>query len=133
MKSYLLDSDILIDFFRRKKEAVHLIGELAMDRADIVISVLSITELRAGWDNDQAEEYLPELYRLARVEQVTDQIAEKAGEIRKGYSRQGKIIHTIDAIIGSTAILHGHWLVTRNTKDYPMTELKIHQGLSSSQ
>lgn len=126
MRTYLLDSDVLIDLFNRKSKTVELISELVAERAGIAISVVSITEVRAGWDDDQASQYLPKLYDLVNITPVTAEIAEKAGGYRKMYSKKGKVIHTIDAIIATTAIINNYWLITRNLKDYPMPEIKIY-------
>lgn len=127
MIKYLLDSDILIDLFNRKQETAVLIDQLVSERATIAVSVLSVTEVRAGWDDEQAALYLPELYDLAAIEPVTRDIAEQAGKYRKVYSKKGKVLHSVDAIIGTTAIANDYCLVTRNLKDYPMPELSLFQ------
>lgn len=127
MIKYLLDSDVLIDLFNGKGETATLIDKLVAERTIIAVSVLSVTEVRAGWDDEQASLYLPELYDLATIEPVTQEIAEQAGRYRKVYSKKGKALHSIDAIIGTTAIVNDYWLVTRNLKDFPMPELHLYQ------
>ena len=126
MKTYLLDSDVLIDFFKRKSEAVTLVEKLGRE-GELVLSILSVAELRSGWTDQQAGVYLPHLYNLARVVPITAvDIAEWAGEYRERYRKQGVTLATIDALIAATAICFSYCLVTRNIKDYPLPELELY-------
>lgn len=126
MKTYLVDSDVLIDFFKKKPEAVELIEDLT-SLGDTAISAISVAELRAGWDKEEASIYLPRLYNIFVVIPVTYDIAEKAGEIRERYSRKGNKLPTIDTLIAATAIIHKYCLVSRNTKHYRMSELDLYK------
>lgn len=125
MKTYLIDSDILIDFFKRKSEAVALLETLAQSN-ELTISTLSIAELRTGWTEEEANIYLPKLYAIASVQPVTQEIAEIAGSLRQRYGKKGITIPTIDCLIAATAIIHKSCLITRNKKDYPLSELNIY-------
>ena len=125
MKTYLIDSDVLIDFFKRKQEAVALLEELG-GMGQLALSALSVAELRSGWTEQDAGIYLPRLYDLALVVPVSDKVAEQAGAYREIYRRKGIVLPTIDALIAATAILHSHCLVTRNRKDYPLPELDMY-------
>ena len=125
MKTYLIDSDVLIDFFKRRDEAVVLVEELGKI-GDIAISALSVAELWSGWTEKDAAIYLPQLYNIALVIPVSDEIAEQAGAYRETYKRKGIVLPTIDALIAATAILYSYCLVTRNRKDYPLPELDLY-------
>jgi len=125
MTNYLLDSDILMDFFKKKKDLVRLVSEL-MGKGTIATSILSVTEVRAGWTLDQARFFLPRFYRLVKIEDINLDIAELAGKYRNEYKSKGIAIPTIDTLIASTAILNGYQLVTRNKKDFPMPEIKFY-------
>ena len=131
MKTYFVDSDVLIDFFKRKVEAVKLIEELN-NLGNTVISVISVAELRAGWSKRDALIYLPHLYNIFEVIQITQNIAEKAGEIREQYSKKGSKLPTIDTLIAATAIVYNYCLVTRNIKHYPMPEIDLYQDIYKS-
>ena len=48
MKTYLVDTDVLIDFFKRRAEAVQVMTQLGQTGRSS-ISVVSVTELLAGW------------------------------------------------------------------------------------
>ena len=127
MSTYLIDSDVLIDYFKRRKEAVELINKLGSS-GELAISVLSVTELRAGWEIDLAEKHIPDLYAIFQRVVVTQEIAEIAGEYRKEYGKRGITLPTIDVLIASTAILNNYVLVTRNIKHYPLPELSLYKN-----
>lgn len=119
MKRFLLDSDILVDFFKKKQEVIGLVSELFKD-GELKASILSVTELRAGWSEKQAEFFLPRFYQLFIIEGITLKIAEMAGRFRQEYKLKGINLPVIDTLIAATAIIDSCQLVTRNKKDYPM-------------
>jgi hypothetical protein len=119
-----MDSDVLMDFFKKRKEAISLVTKL-LTEGKIAASILSVTELRAGWTTDQARFFLPRFYRLVKVEDINPEIAELAGKYRNEYKSKDITIPTIDTLIASTAILNDYQLVTRNKKDFPMPEIKF--------
>lgn len=61
--TYLLDSDILIDFFKHHGQAKQLVQRLSNEGV-LAFSTISITELRSGWTQEQARQLLPQLYAL---------------------------------------------------------------------
>src|SRR3712207_2351899 len=95
--TYLLDTDILIDFFKVKEPATALIRQfLTTDK--MVISSLTVAELRAGWTSEQAQRHIPQLSTLFTVEDVTKDIAEQAGAWRQAYKPKGITVPAIDAL-----------------------------------
>lgn len=126
MTKYLLDSDILMDFFKKKEYAVDSLDKLLIQGTP-VISILSITELRSGWTKEQAEQLLPKLYDLVKVLNLNKKIVELAGKYRQEYKNtKGVLLPVVDTLIASTAILEKCQLVTRNKKDFPMKEIKFY-------
>jgi tRNA(fMet)-specific endonuclease VapC len=124
--TYLIDTDVLVDFFKHKDPAKTLIARLSK-HALLALSTLTITELRSGWTKEQADWLLPRLYALCAVVPVTKEIAEQAGIWRQEYKSRGQQLGTPDTIIAATAYLHDYSLVTNNAKDYPMPELKLYK------
>ena len=57
---------------------------------------------------------------------ITRPIAERAGLLRRDWSAQGKTLALADLLIASVALTHGLILITDNTKDFPMKELRLH-------
>jgi predicted nucleic acid-binding protein len=121
--TYLIDTDVMVDFFKHKDPAKGLIAHLSKQDT-LALSALTITELRSGWTKEQANWLLPRLYALCTVMPVTKEIAEHAGKWRQEYKSKGQSLGTPDTVIAATACLHDYALVTNNAKDYPMPELK---------
>jgi tRNA(fMet)-specific endonuclease VapC len=124
--TYLINTDVLINFFKHKDPAKTLIADLS-EQATLAISTLTITELRSGWTKEQADFLLPRLYALCSVVPVTKEIAEQAGVWRQEYKSRGLSLGTPDTVIAATAYLNDYSLVTNNAKDYPMQELKLYK------
>src|SRR5213080_558518 len=103
--TYLIDTDVLIDFFKHKDSAKSLIARLS-NHATLALSTLTITELRSGWTKDQANWLLPRLYALCSVVPVTKEIAEQAGIWRQEYKSKGHNLGTPYTVIAATAYLH---------------------------
>ena len=100
---------------------------MALDgTGELAASVLSITELRSGWAVGATEFFLPRLYKLMLIWEITREIAELAGKFRQEYKSKGILLPVIDVLIASTAIVSGSELVTRNKKDFPMPEIKFY-------
>ena len=125
MKTYLIDSDTFIDFFKRKPSAVSLLETLG-NSDELAISVLSIAELKAGWTEEEANVYLPKLYAITTIIDVTQDIGELGGSLRQRYEKKGTTLFTIDSLIAATVIINKFCLVTGNKKKYPLSELEIY-------
>ena len=127
MKTYLIETDILIDLFNKRVEADELIFELSKS-GRLVASAVTIAELRAGWDDEQASYYLPKLYAIVEVISLTKEIAEYAGKLRNIYGKKGQVLPTVDTLIASTCIINDYTLVTRNIRHYPMKEITLYKN-----
>jgi predicted nucleic acid-binding protein len=123
--TYLLDTDVLVDFFKHKQSATELIATLQKN-SPLAISALTLAELRTGWTAKQADFFTPRLLALCEVVPVTVEIALRAGQWRGHYRRQGITLGTVDTIIAATAFCAGYTLVTNNRKDFPMPELTFY-------
>lgn len=125
MTQFLLDTDILVDFFKKRLYAQHLLTNLK-EKGDLFISVLTVSELRAGWTEEEASYFLPKLYVLAKRASITDEIAERAGAMRQVYKSRGVSLPTIDTLIAATSIIGNYQLVTNNKKHYPFSEIRLY-------
>ncbi len=112
----LLDTDILVDYLRRRAEAVHFLRGLS-DRA--VISAVTVAELYAGVREGREREGLETFISHSIVVPVDVQIAERGGLIARQY-RASHGTGFADAIIAATAEIERATLVTLNTKHFPM-------------
>lgn len=126
MKIFLLDSDILMDFFKKKSFAEKLIAELS-NKGKLGTSILVVSELCSGWDETQTRFFIPLLYDLVDTYFINKEIAQVAGRFRFEFKKKGINLPVIDTLIAATSIVNNLQLVTRNIKDYPMKELKIYK------
>jgi predicted nucleic acid-binding protein len=130
--TYLVDSDVLIEFFNKTNPGEAVVKEMLGSGHNVAISVLSVTEICAGWLDKERTTYLPILYELFNIEPITSEVAELAGTLRHDYmEKHNRKLKTIDTLIAATAIHNNYRLATKNVKDYPMPELKLRLGLSN--
>lgn len=112
----LLDTNILIDYFREKPSAVLFVEGLNRKPS---VSVCTVMELMAGARNQQEEGQIESLPRSASIIPVTLDIARIAGQHVKHY-RRSHGLDDLDALIAATAVHHGLKLATINVKHFPM-------------
>ena len=131
MTKYLIDTDILIDYFNEKEPSTSFVQKL-IDGVSVFISIISVAEIRAGWNDQQAQKYIPMLYTLFPVEPITVDEAELAGKFKKDYSEKGITLGLDDMLIAATAIQSNYTFVTRNVSHFPMPEIDLYEDLQSS-
>ena len=112
----LLDTDVLVDFFRGRSKAVAFINAHS-DR--IILSAVVVAELFAGAKGSAEEGSLEEFVSLFRVVTVNVEIA-KAGGLYKSKFGKSHGVGLADAILAATAEAENAELKTLNTKHYPM-------------
>ena len=112
----LLDTDVLVDFFRGQSKAVAFINAHS-DR--IILSAVVVAELFAGAKGSAEEGSLEEFVSLFRVVPVNVAIA-KAGGLYKSKFGKSHGVGLADAILAATAEAENAELKTLNTKHYPM-------------
>lgn len=122
MTTYLLDSDVIINYFAKNQEAVAVIEKISQLEAPAV-SVLTVVEVQIGVKDAQVAKVNKFFDALKKIP-VTESCAKLATEFIRNFGKKGKILHLIDACIAATAINNDLTLVTSNKKDYPMKELR---------
>lgn len=113
LQKILVDTDILIDFLRKKDES-RLLLEKASRSADLYLSVVTVAELLAGMRPSE-EKATEELIGGFSVLTVTERIARRAGALRRRY----KNVLLPDCLIAATSLEEDCLLLTGNRKDYP--------------
>lgn len=120
---YLLDSNILIDYFRGFKPVVDFINQLVeSDNISIAISGITELEIHAGksMDKPDVRQKVIELITQMKIFSVSRNILQQSGQLCRMINMQ-----PVDAIIAITAIKNNHVLVTRNLKHFQgIDELK---------
>jgi predicted nucleic acid-binding protein len=64
------------------------------------------------------------LGRLRYVE-TTREAAVRAGRYQAAFEKQGRTIHTADALVAGTARAYGAIVLTDNVRDFPMRDIKV--------
>lgn len=120
---YLLDTNICIHLFAGQANVVNKIEAIGV--SSCCLSEVTIAELMYGVENGSASRRAENWKNLESLYTMfTDRIL-LIGQSFPEYARQkttlrraGNMIGEFDLLIGSTAIVHGLTLITRNTKDF---------------
>ena len=112
----LLDTDVLIDFFRGYSKAVALVKKY---NARIILSSIVVSELFAGVKGDIEEATLQNFVSLFRVVPIDTEIGKAGGLYKRDYG-QSHGVGLADAILAATVKAENAELKTLNTKHYPM-------------
>ena len=141
----LLDTDILIDALRGNEKARNFLQSLPDDPPHCC-SAITVAELHSGMRETEREK-TTELIESLLALPVTKEIAEMAGKFRRERRNTGADIGTKgtgkaagrqaaqkpesfdleldDCLIAATAVAEGLELATKNTRHYPMPEVRI--------
>ena len=120
---YLLDTDAVIDYFKGFPSSVELIQQLFQQGETLCTCAVVVAEVYAGLnptERSRGEELLGSLRFFA----TSPGAARQAGLWRFGFARQGLQLATTDCLIAAIAYERDATLVTGNTDDYPMPELR---------
>jgi predicted nucleic acid-binding protein len=112
----LLDTDVLVDFFRGHSKAVSFVNTHS---ARIVLSSIVVAELYAGVKGDAEQAVLENFCSLFRVVPVSAGIAKAGGLYKRDYGKSHGV-GLADAILAAAAEAEDAELKTLNTRHYPM-------------
>ncbi len=127
--SCLLDTDIVIDFLRRREYARRLLENWAGEGL-LAISTLTHLEIYQGMKGDEEETTNAFLDGLTSVT-VDVPIARRAGRMLAELRSKGMTVGIADSIIAATALQLGTPLLTNNIEHYPFPDLKVIRGWES--
>jgi predicted nucleic acid-binding protein len=112
----LVDTNIIIDHLKRRRDAMAFIEGLQGKPA---VSVVSVMELYTGALSRAEEARIEGLLAGCKLLSVSLAIARTAGQHAKHY-RRSHGLDDLDALIAATAEHHGLALATCNVKHFPM-------------
>ena len=112
----LLDTDVLVDFFRGHRKAVAFVNAHS---DQIILSSIVVAELYAGVKGDAEQVALEDFVSLFRVVPVDAEVAKTGGLHKRDYGKSHGV-GLADAILAATAAAENAELKTLNTKHYPM-------------
>jgi predicted nucleic acid-binding protein len=118
----LIDTDVIIDYLRGRKEAANYLESL---KETLLLSCITVAELYAGVREGEERLKLKEFLQAFEIIPIDEEISVTGGLYRRDY---GKSHGTglADAIVAATVELRKATLVTLNKKHFPMvTHIKI--------
>lgn len=116
MAHYLLDTCILVDFFRGNEKAAQFLEEL---ETPPFLSALTVAELYAGVREGKERTLLDNLVQHFPIIPLNDEAAIKGGLYRRKYGKSHGV-GIVDALLASSAECKDLILATVNVKHFPM-------------
>ncbi|MEK7550542.1 MAG: type II toxin-antitoxin system VapC family toxin [Patescibacteria group bacterium] len=120
MNSYFLDTSVVIDCIRGKKETVKFISDL---KASLYINYIVIAELSEGIyrvkDSKSIEVGIDAFINgMDGVFPINYNVSKLFGKIRADLKEKGQIIEDFDILIGATCIENNIPIITLNRKHF---------------
>jgi len=131
--SFLVDTNVLSESAKPKPDA-GVMAWLRENERELYVSTITIGELRRGIER------LPESARKTklrhwlqslcdcmqgRVLSFSTSSAHVWGQLKAKWDAAGLVVPTLDSQIAAIAKRHGLFVVTRNTRDYSKTGVKV--------
>lgn len=127
---YLLDTNICIYITKHQPAIVRQHFEKHLPNRNILISVVTLGELRFGAEKSQNKEkalqVIDELTSMIQVVELDEKVADHYAHIRKDLSSKGQIIGNNDLWLAAHARVNNWVMVTNNEKEFlRVTGLKV--------
>lgn len=124
--SCLVDTDIAIDFLRRRDYAQKLLKSWA---GEGLLAISTLTHLEIYQGMKAGEERATNAFLDGLVSVAVDiPIARRAGTMLGELRSKGITVGIADAIIAATALQLNTPLLTNNVEHYPFPDLKVIRG-----
>ena len=124
MTDHLLDTNALIDYFRRIRSTLNLIERLETEGHRLAVCSVGLAELYSGFSQQQRIAADPVVDRWFYYE-TTPAIAKEAGRYRYEFARIGTTLSATDSLIAAVAIAYDATLITNNLRHFPMPEIRL--------
>ncbi len=116
-----LDTDVLINFLRNKKEEVNFIVEQE-EKNELTTTYINLFELYYGaYKSKEQQKNIEEVNLIAEritILNLSLISVKKAGELLAQLEREGEKVDFRDILIGTIALLHNCVLKTNNTRHF---------------
>lgn len=130
MKGVLLDSCILIDALRNRRNRRAEIEGFLLRGLDVCSCAVTVAELRTGFRADERES-TEEILSILRYRETSIVGAMMAGDWKKDWASRGRTLALPDLLIAATAFDHDLFVLTDNVKDFPMREIRVGSAVPS--
>ena len=121
----LLDSDVIIDILRGRREVVAALAVLEQGGVPTYCCAIAWAEIYAGLR--PGEETLTEAFFSARGDVVLDAATGRQAGHFLGRYGQSHGLEMADVFVAAAATTSGLQLWTRNRRHYPMPELRFYE------
>jgi len=121
---YLLDTNVLIDLSHGVEPAQSTVRGWLASRAEVALCAVQIAEYFSGLGPIARPSHGAFLRAFAHWD-ISRRAAVQAGAYRSVFPRMGIQVSTPDALIAAVARVHSATLVTRNARDFPLTDVRI--------
>lgn len=128
MKSYLIDTSVIINYLRDKGSTVKTLDNL---EGELCSSYVCLAELYEGIfrvkEPEKAEKTVMDFFAgLSQTFSLDHEIAKTFGQLRADLKKQGSIIEDLDLLLAATCIAHKLTLITANSKHFSkITDLVV--------
>jgi predicted nucleic acid-binding protein len=122
----LLDTSVLIDTLRFRKQRRELLARLVEEGHRLSTTALNIAELYTGIRSGE-ETRTSFLLDSLECYALDCETGKQAGLLQNVWAKKGKTVSLPDAIVAAIAIDRGCTLMTDNRKDFPMSELSLYR------
>jgi predicted nucleic acid-binding protein len=124
LPTLLLDTTVLIDTLRNRNQRRRLLASLVASGHVLATSTVNIAEVFAGLRPGEEQATRAFLAGLDLFP-VSAAIAERAGQLKAAFRRQGHTRSILDMIVAATAIENGSPVATDNRKDFQIAGLAL--------
>ena len=113
----IADTDILIDYLRRRSPGVERIRLLIQD-GDICTTAISCYEIASGASTDSESQNIRRLFADVPILPLEAESAQRAAGLRLALQRKGISIGMADSLIAGIALTANWALLTRNLRHF---------------
>jgi len=120
MKSFLIETSVIIDYLKGKEEAKRLIDSLKGDLSSSYFCLAELFEgvMRVNEPDKHEEAILIYFASLTNIYSLDMRTVKKFGELRARLKKEGTIIEDIDLFLAATCLVYDLTLVTFNKKHF---------------
>jgi len=120
---FLPDTNILIYAVAGREPFATLLTRW-VSKNQLVFSVISISEFMVGADLEEKEKLI-NLVESSNIYDIDYQTAVIAANCRQEFMKKKKKVYLLDCMLAATAKTKNCTLVTVNTDDFPMKDIKL--------
>jgi predicted nucleic acid-binding protein len=126
MMRLFLDTSVLIDVLRSRRDRRQLLADLVRHGHTLATSALNIAEVFAGMRPEEEADTRRFLDALECYE-ISRAAGELAGHLKWEWGRRGRSLTLADTLVAAVCLENAGTLLTDNRKDFPMAELHLYR------